>query len=182
MTVTSSTEDISKTSHETDEEIPVWIHGEQRWISGITSDTTCAQLVDALLREEGIAGEPAPSVTVTATTAAASTTATATAGIENQYVITERWRRVEQVLDNKTKILKIWRAWGETKSEVCVSYVHHRRVQTLQIKLEDRFFLLHFAQFVCVTFFLGNEFTRSRREKSKLSVLSSYRNESITFY
>lgn len=93
-------------SVDSDDEIPIWLHGEQRWISGITNDTTCAQLVDALLRNEGLNGEPAPSSTSCGPTA------------ENQYVITERWRRVEQSLDNKTKILKIWKAWGQTKSEV----------------------------------------------------------------
>lgn len=94
-------------SIDSDDEIPIWVHGEQRWISGITNETTCAQLVEALLRNEGINGEPA-SVIATTTT-------------ENQYAITERWRRVEQMLDNKTKILKIWKAWGQTKSEVRVS-------------------------------------------------------------
>lgn len=96
-------------SNDSDDEIPIWVHGEQRWISGITNETTCAQLVDALLRNEGINGEPA------APTSASPATPAAT---ENHYVITERWRRVEQMLDNKTKILKIWRAWGQTKSEV----------------------------------------------------------------
>lgn len=99
---TDEMSDISL-SIDSDDEIPIWLHGEQRWISGITNDTTCAQLVEALLRNEGINGEPA---SVSGTTA------------ENQYVITERWRRVEQSLDNKTKILKIWKAWGQTKSEV----------------------------------------------------------------
>lgn len=102
-----------------DDEIPIWLHGEQRWISGITAETTCAQLIEALLRNEGINGEPAASSSL----AAAPATTTATAGLssstEHQYVITERWRRVEQSLDNKTKILKIWKAWGQTKSEVC---------------------------------------------------------------
>lgn len=92
-------------SVDSDDEIPIWLHGEQRWISGITNETTCAQLVEALLRNEGLNGE-----------AASSTSFGPTA--ENQYVITERWRRVEQSLDNKTKILKIWKAWGQTKSEV----------------------------------------------------------------
>lgn len=91
-------------SNDSDDEIPIWVHGEQRWISGITNETTCAQLVEALLRNEGINGE------------AASVTAAPNA--ENQYIITERWRRVEQALDNRTKVLKIWKAWGQTKSEV----------------------------------------------------------------
>lgn len=86
------------------DEIPVWIRGEQRWISGLTKDTTCGQLVDVLLRDEGlIVGDR-----------------TATAELINQYVITERWRRVEQILENSTKVLKIWMAWGEAQSEVYI--------------------------------------------------------------
>lgn len=97
-------------SFEMDDEIPIWVRGEQRWISGFTNDTTCAQLVEALLHNESIPGEPANFGAKTANTAANTT--------KNQYVITEQWRRVEQILDNKTKILKIWDAWGQTKSEV----------------------------------------------------------------
>lgn len=106
-------------SIDSDDEIPIWVHGEQRWISGITNETTCAQLVEALLRNEGINGEPA---------SVNGTTSTTTTTTENQYAITERWRRVEQMLDNKTKILKIWKAWGQTKSEVrvwCILITYH---------------------------------------------------------
>lgn len=121
ISVASSTEEMSEPtsmSYESlDDEIPIWVRGEQRWISGITNDTTCAQLVEALLYNENIPGVAA-NLTTPSTTTSTTTTTTATASQENQYVITERWRRVEQVLDNKTKILKIWKAWGQTKSEV----------------------------------------------------------------
>jgi hypothetical protein len=36
----------------------------------------------------------------------------------NDYVIIERWRRMEQALDGRTKILKIWTSWGTEQSEV----------------------------------------------------------------
>ncbi|XP_055309609.1 putative uncharacterized protein DDB_G0292292 isoform X2 [Sitodiplosis mosellana] len=100
---TGEMSDDESLSIDSDDEIPIWVHGEQRWISGITNETTCGQLVEALLQNEGINGEPISGTTTTA---------------EHQYAITERWRRVEQMLDNKTKILKIWKAWGQTKSEV----------------------------------------------------------------
>lgn len=80
------------------DEIPIWVRGEQRWISGITDDTTCGQLVEALLRDDGVDVEQNDGL--------------------DQYVITERWRRVEQVLNSSTKVLKIWIAWGATQSEV----------------------------------------------------------------
>lgn len=85
-------------SCEDTDEIPIWVRGEQRWISGITDDTTCGQLVEALLRDDGVDVEQID--------------------VLDQYVITERWRRVEQVLNSSTKVQKIWIAWGATQSEV----------------------------------------------------------------
>lgn len=99
------------------DEIPIWVHGEQRWISGIAKDTTCAQLVDALLRDQGLKSAPMSAANTATMTAAVATSLTAD-HLGNQYVITERWKRVEQVLDHRTRILKIWEAWGETRPEV----------------------------------------------------------------
>ncbi|XP_055598998.1 uncharacterized protein LOC129748410 [Uranotaenia lowii] len=87
------------------EEIPVWIKGEQRFISGVTEDTTCADLVEALLQQEnvipvGVAGGPSA------------------VNEPKDYCITERWRQVEQILDSRTKILQIWSAWGKAQPEV----------------------------------------------------------------
>lgn len=135
---TNEMSDDESLSVGSDDEIPIWVHGEQRWISGITADTTCAQLVEALLRNEGINGEPAASsssVAAATMAATASTSAATTAASHAEYIITERWRRVEQSLDNKTKILKIWKAWGQTKSEVshtfelCDDIVHFVQFQ-----------------------------------------------------
>lgn len=98
------------------DEIPIWVHGEQRWISGITKDTTCAQLVDALLRDQGL--KAAKETTAGSGSSSIASTAITIDHMGNQYVITERWKRVEQVLDQRTRILKIWEAWGQTRPEV----------------------------------------------------------------
>lgn len=92
-------------SYDDTDEIPIWVRGEQRWISGITDDTTCGQLVEALLRDDGMDVEQNDEL--------------------DQYVITERWRRVEQVLNSSTKVLKIWIAWGAAQSEVKYVYCTH---------------------------------------------------------
>lgn len=108
-------------------EIPVWVRNEQRWVSGITEQTTCNDIINALLAEDGNNNSTAatiitPATTTTTTgTAAAATAVSTSAAMEmntKKFVITERWRRVEQVLDGRTKILKIWTAWGETQPEV----------------------------------------------------------------
>jgi len=38
-------------------EIPIWIRGEQRWISGVTDQTMCSDLIEALLIDEGVNSE-----------------------------------------------------------------------------------------------------------------------------
>lgn len=100
----SSDEDDSFIESAADE-VPIWVQGEQRWISGITKDTTCAKLVDALLRDQGLRPASAP-----------GTSTKDQSG--HQYVIIERWKGVEQLLNQNTKVLKIWNEWGETKQEV----------------------------------------------------------------
>lgn len=85
----------------------MWIKGEQRWISGVTEQTTCLDLIEALLIDEGVIK-----------TANDSNGSNLYPTRVNDYVIAERWRRVEQVLDPRTKILKIWTAWGEEQAEV----------------------------------------------------------------
>lgn len=34
------------------EELPIWVRGEQRWVSGIASDTTCQEVIQVLLQDE----------------------------------------------------------------------------------------------------------------------------------
>lgn len=92
-------------------EIPVWIKGEQRWISGVTDQTTCLDLIEALLIDEGVIKSTASDNNNNQEKSIYPTRV-------GEFVITERWRRVEQVLDPRTKILKIWTAWGAEQSEV----------------------------------------------------------------
>lgn len=105
----SDDETVELWSHE----IPVWIKGEQRWISGVTEQTTCIDLIEALLIDEGVIK------------AANDTGENLYPTKVNDYVIAERWRRVEQVLDPRTKILKIWTAWGVEQPEVSYSLEHY---------------------------------------------------------
>lgn len=42
----------SEDSGTSGDEVPVWIRGEQRWISGVGHDTTCADLKTVLLQDE----------------------------------------------------------------------------------------------------------------------------------
>lgn len=92
-------------------EIPVWVRGETRWIAGVTEYTTAADLVEALLIDDRSLVNPATS-SLTPADAEPST------AVLQQFVITERWRQMEQILEPKTKVWKIWKAWGEAQCEV----------------------------------------------------------------
>lgn len=34
------------------EEIPIWVRGEQRWVSGINDETTCIDVIQVLCKDE----------------------------------------------------------------------------------------------------------------------------------
>lgn len=34
------------------EELPIWVRGEQRWVSGVAADTTCQEVIQVLLQDE----------------------------------------------------------------------------------------------------------------------------------
>lgn len=94
-------------------EIPVWVRGEQRWISGLCAETTCVQLVEALLRDDGLIVDDENN---------ALNHSSHRTELLLQYVISEKWRRVEQILEGNTKVLSIWTAWGTAQSEVGVRF------------------------------------------------------------
>ncbi|CAG9765464.1 unnamed protein product [Ceutorhynchus assimilis] len=83
------------------EEIPIWVRGEQRWVSGITEETRCIDVIDVLCKDEEKRGKHM--------------------GLPQHYQITERWRGVEQSLEPYAKILDIWNTWGSAQTEVKIS-------------------------------------------------------------
>lgn len=34
------------------EELPIWVRGEQRWVSGVAAETTCHEVIEVLLQDE----------------------------------------------------------------------------------------------------------------------------------
>ena len=102
-------------------DVPVWVNGVQRWVTGLTKRTTCDDIIYALLyhdsKHEGHSTE--------------------------NYAIFERWREVERPLQARTKLLKVWKAWG---AEQC-------NVQLDMRKLDD--------------YFLPGELSRSKRRHRK---------------
>uniref|UniRef100_A0A182KG88 Ras-associating domain-containing protein n=1 Tax=Anopheles christyi TaxID=43041 RepID=A0A182KG88_9DIPT len=100
-----TTEPDPTTTNTTDIEIPIWIRGEARFVSGINGTTTCSNIIRALIDDEIQSGNYGPDDV-------------AVSRDVSDYVIIERWREVEQVLTGDTRILSIWNAWGDAKNEV----------------------------------------------------------------
>ncbi|KAI0212970.1 Ras association domain-containing protein 10 [Lamellibrachia satsuma] len=74
-----------------DFEIPVWFSADEKWITGVTKRTTCDDVIYALLCQVG--GD-------------------CVSDDIGSYAVFERWRGVERPLTGRTKLLKVWRAWG----------------------------------------------------------------------
>ncbi|KAB7495347.1 Ras association domain-containing protein 9 [Armadillidium nasatum] len=87
----------SKKGMPSEVEIGVWVGGVQKWVTGVTRRTSCHDVIKALLRAQSL---PARDSDV------------------NDYVLMERWRKVERPLDHEQRILKVWKTWGETIQEV----------------------------------------------------------------
>ncbi|XP_020849168.1 ras association domain-containing protein 9 isoform X1 [Phascolarctos cinereus] len=80
-----------------EKEIIVWVCQEEKIVCGLTKRTTAADVIQALLEEhEATLGEKRFLF-----------------GQPSDYCIIEKWRGSERVLPPLTKILRLWKAWGE---------------------------------------------------------------------
>ncbi|XP_008822439.1 ras association domain-containing protein 9 [Nannospalax galili] len=78
-------------------EIVVWVCQEEKIVCGLTKRTTSADVIQALLEEhEATFGEKRFLL-----------------GKANDYCIIEKWRGSERALPPLTRILKLWKAWGD---------------------------------------------------------------------
>ncbi|MEQ2283483.1 hypothetical protein AMECASPLE_011765 [Ameca splendens] len=77
--------------------ISVWVCREEKLVLGLSKRNTCADIVKVLLEEQ--CAQPGLSTA-------------------QSYCIVEKWRGFERILPNKTKILKLWFAWGDEQKNV----------------------------------------------------------------
>ncbi|KAK9542781.1 hypothetical protein VZT92_000614 [Zoarces viviparus] len=80
--------------------ISVWVCREEKLVFGLSKRTTCADVVKVLLEEQN------------------SQHGLSTAARPPSYCIVEKWRGFERILPNKTKMLRLWVAWGEEQRNV----------------------------------------------------------------
>uniref|UniRef100_A0A0P6JWJ3 Ras association domain-containing protein 9 n=1 Tax=Heterocephalus glaber TaxID=10181 RepID=A0A0P6JWJ3_HETGA len=85
-----------------EKEIVVWVCQEEKIVCGLTKRTTSADVIQALLEEhEATFGEKRFLL-----------------GKPNDYCIIEKWRGSERVLPPLTRILKLWKSWGDEQSNM----------------------------------------------------------------
>lgn len=77
--------------------VSVWVCREEKLVHGLSKRTTCADVIKVLLEDQN---------SQHGLSAAQS------------YCIVEKWRGFERILPNKTKILRLWTAWGDEKRNV----------------------------------------------------------------
>ncbi|XP_039988007.1 ras association domain-containing protein 10 [Xiphias gladius] len=83
--------------------ISVWVCQEEKLVSGLSKRTTCADVVKVLLEDRN------PRQGTSAAMLSAS---------PESYCVVEKWRGFERILPNKTKILRLWSAWGDEQENV----------------------------------------------------------------
>ncbi|XP_069713100.1 ras association domain-containing protein 10 [Phaenicophaeus curvirostris] len=89
--------------------ISVWICQEEKLISGLSRRTTCSDVVRVLLEDSHYRrrrpAQPEPGGGMLS-------------GPPHSYCIVEKWRGFERILPNKTRILRLWVAWGDEQENV----------------------------------------------------------------
>ncbi|KAL4622798.1 ras association domain-containing protein 10-like [Arapaima gigas] len=104
--------------------ISVWVCREEKLISGLTRKTTCADVVKVLLEDQSLQSHqrhqdpqhPQDPQGVSAPVLS---------GGPHSYCIVEKWRGFERILPDKTKILRLWSAWGDEQENVRFVLVRH---------------------------------------------------------
>ncbi|CAN9498662.1 unnamed protein product [Ophioblennius macclurei] len=83
-----------------DARVSVWVCREEKLVSGLSRRTTCGDVVKVLLDEQNLQQ------------------AGALSGPPQSYSLVEKWRGFERVLPTKTRILRLWSAWGAEQDNV----------------------------------------------------------------
>lgn len=83
--------------------ISVWVCREEKLVFGLTKKTTCADVVRALLEDQNLQQGAAAAMLC---------------GSPQAYCLVEKWRGFERILPNKTRILRLWCAWGAEQDNV----------------------------------------------------------------
>ncbi|XP_026560137.1 ras association domain-containing protein 10 [Pseudonaja textilis] len=103
-----------------EKKISVWICQEEKLISGLTKRTTCSDVVRVLLEESRQRRRRRQQQQPLQLQQASLQECGGgmLSGLPQSYCIVEKWRGFERILPNKTKILRLWAAWGDEQENV----------------------------------------------------------------
>ncbi|KPP57815.1 hypothetical protein Z043_124420 [Scleropages formosus] len=97
--------------------ISVWVCREEKLVSGLTRRTTCADVVKVLMEDQNLQKQRGHQDSQTPQEPQVASTP-ALSGAPSSYCIVEKWRGFERILPDKTKILRLWSAWGDEQENV----------------------------------------------------------------
>ncbi|CAF1366189.1 unnamed protein product [Adineta steineri] len=84
---------------ELETEIPIWYKGKVKWISNLTSRSTCSDVIQAILSSLSIDYSSFE--------------------LNENYILYECWRGVERPLKYRCRLLKLWNSWaGECENVI----------------------------------------------------------------
>ncbi|KAL7992192.1 hypothetical protein Chor_016448 [Crotalus horridus] len=101
-----------------EKKISVWICQEEKLISGLTKRTTCSDVVRVLLEESKQRRRRRQQQQQQQQASVQECGGGMLSGLPQSYCIVEKWRGFERILPNKTKILRLWAAWGDEQENV----------------------------------------------------------------
>ncbi|CAF1670294.1 unnamed protein product [Adineta ricciae] len=104
-------------------EIPIWYNGKMKWISNLTTRSTCSDVIQAVLSSDG---NHSPQV-------------------HESYVLYESWRGVERPLKARCRLLKLWNSWAGESHNVTLTLrnYHQSSTSTYRVRQPEKKFKRH---------------------------------------
>jgi len=111
-------------------EIPIWYKGKMKWISNLTTRSTCVDVIQAIL----------------------TTDKNYFPQKNENYILYESWRGVERPLKSRCRLLKLWNSWAGESHNVTLTLRTHQQQQqptsthTTRIRHQDKKLKRHAKQ------------------------------------
>jgi hypothetical protein len=90
-------------------EIPIWYNGKMKWISNLTTRSTCSDVIQAILSTDENYFSPQST---------------------DDYILYESWRGVERPLKSRCRLLKLWNSWAGESQNVTLTLRNHQQQST----------------------------------------------------
>lgn len=87
-------------------EIPIWFHGKVKWVSNLTSRSTCSDIIKAILSFSSINSNDI-------------------LNLNENYYLSECRHGIERPLKNHCRILKLWKSWTNESKNVILTIRSH---------------------------------------------------------